>query len=1763
MADNLTPLPSGYLDGVWATVLEHRLRLEVATAREGQRLRVDGIGKHLLEAVAANLSQDSSFPAQVFMVDSHSGPEPWRVSAYKVVESRNPDEGIVLALVPPDAQLTAGDSIDKSTFREISVAALAAEVEGELLGRMEPAVADRARAVLLDLEGRKWRVSSTDRLRFLALLASQHSAHVNVGGALYAVGLVPDFDLFADPALLRHNLGQHNIQSVVAVLSEASRTTLDRVMRLSITDERFRQRFIAFLDGTDPGDIRRWGERAATEPGCRDFALDRWPLELNAPPGEVQVFVDGLKLPIRDDGMPVYDPNEKLTVAWRTTPQAADVPGLSHFRVEMVRSDGAVAWESALVKVTRAQRRSKQVTGLDLEPDVYFVRVVALTEAGDPFSQGPRDAGEEEGKATNETDDFVLLPTDETDPGADITPAESTSVSSFAEAELIARLALISRARRKDEALPEPAIAWVTAFDDVAEQASAAIRFETYRQFTLRVSQRLRRLEVEILSSPDNNGAREIDLRAKATAPWSVSSEGLPEEVAAARRVVFDRIASSPVAEGAPVVAVCDLADLAQPVADYLHAYTRWLQEDPAALELDLVTAHLPDVGTVVLVPPTHPLRLMWLVQEHRLARAWATIAEDRGEVPRDLLSTWRKALVSTGLPGLLVLRNRHHFTDAGPLPGGWSAYLAANVRDTRSALSILRHRLGAGPAHATEADLAPSTLADRLEAFLRQHPYASCLVLNVVNPGDGGLVVEALTEVENRLGSDADIRYQVRLFSEREDPRTIGQAFRDLMDPDRQQSDAAARLAGPGRSVLFPKLSWLRKPLRSFVETPEQFPAHITLLLDHFRSRLGVAREDDADRTSYLHGLIQDVPQRFVGRGDAVRWIRRPSPTPCPEIGGAEDSVSTTLANALTAMGRAQARRATADSATDPVVAVTELDLDLAAQSLLYSAHAISTWVLTVDANLGIDYFDGLTREERPGYLLDFTPEFSTANTRQLLLTTRVDAELLALVEPLLEPLGVDTTGPSGRLIIESLRALSGRLALRLASHPYHRQGVFGMALAKLFLEAVGALEGSIVIPLDAHPELSRRQRSSHAEFRSDLLLVSAMPEHRRLDMLVVEVKTYSGAGLGDDLRARIDEQTEATATALRERFQIAEVRDRVDRQVQSWRLTSVLSFYLERARRYQLINPEAADEIRPFLSHLDGGYDLSVRRTGVVFRLDAASTSRNDEVPGLPIWVVGRDMIDAVLVDGLATYDARVTTPTRDETTPPTTDRSARSPAYGEVSADFAGLTPTLRKRALQGNTSDVTPSTAQQSEPAGAPAAPAEEDHRAVDFTDAEVGEESAKEPVSATLGESSRADWIEQPDGASEPTAAESEGAPEVEVLLGDNKLSAQFGVLGLVAAEPHRRVGIDLNGVNTVSVFGVQGGGKSYTLGSVIEMAVRPLPKLNRLPQPLGAVVFHYHQTQDYPPEFVSMVRPNDEPDEVNALASLYDALPAAVDDVVVLTTADTVDQRRAEFPGVAVQPIAFASSELTVADWRFLMGATGNDSLYLKQVNEVMRASRRGLSLTAIRQGIAASQMTDAQRALATARLDLAERFIDDSASLRSLLHAGRVIVVDLRDEFVEKDEALGLFVTMLNVFAGAGLGDEPFNKLIVFDEAHKYMGGALIGHVVEVIREMRHKGVSVVVASQDPVNVPQAVVELSSVVVLHRFNSPNWLKHIQKSLTALADLTSPMLSGLGTGEAFVWSSRATDATFTRRSVKLRMRPRASKHGGSTKKAVD
>jgi hypothetical protein len=93
-------------------------------------------------------------------------------------------------------------------------------------------------------------------------------------------------------------------------------------------------------------------------------------------------------------------------------------------------------------------------------------------------------------------------------------------------------------------------------------------------------------------------------------------------------------------------------------------------------------------------------------------------------------------------------------------------------------------------------------------------------------------------------------------------------------------------------------------------------------------------------------------------------------------------------------------------------------------------------------------------------------------------------------------------------------------------------------------------------------------------------------------------------------------------------------------------------------------------------------------------------------------------------------------------------------------------------------------------------------------------------------------------------------------------------------------------------------------------------------------------------------------------------------------------------------------------------------------------------------------------------------------------------------------------------------------------------------------------------------IASQDPLSLPNEIIELSSLVLLHKFNSPQWVKHIQKSITQMASLTPADLSSLAPGEGFLWASKSTDKVLMNRPVKISARPRVTKHGGETIKAI-
>ncbi|MBG8555052.1 ATP-binding protein [Hymenobacter guriensis] len=840
-----------------------------------------------------------------------------------------------------------------------------------------------------------------------------------------------------------------------------------------------------------------------------------------------------------------------------------------------------------------------------------------------------------------------------------------------------------------------------------------------------------------------------------------------------------------------------------------------------------------------------------------------------------------------------------------------------------------------------------------------------------------------------------------------------------------------------------------------------------------------------------------------------------------------------------------------------------TELQLNSRETVLIDNIHHHSDWVVTFDRHLGPELFDLPVTAGQTPFLLDFIPgkQFLGVST---FLTSKPGAELTHLLAPVVQKLvgslSTTTVEAQTQLILNDLRAVSGSLVMNLSSQPTENRVTeyAGIALAKRLLEKQGLLRQQFMIPLDLHQHLFRGDETDSKQ-RADLLLVDVDVRTRTIHFQVVEIKArYKSLNINgwDELCGEMNKQLDNTIDHLRRRFAPEPYSGytRFDQALRARELSELLLFYAARAKRYGLLTDGESLDLTAFLQALpEQPYQLEFTRRGLVFNLlSPVRVVRHELADDTVFYHVGQSGIQALL-DPDSEFNTRRPTPEWHQLP---TDLTRRHPSLPDTVPTTTAEVPLARPASPASSAASLVPSpvsqldsTVAQNSSVPADASPA-----------ATAAPEPAVAPISPAL--------VPAPGVVETSTAllddTSSVAAPAFEIYIGENETSAQYGLLGRTAGG--QRIALDLNGTQTISLFGVQGAGKSYSIGTITEMVLQSIPNVNNLPKPLAGVIFHYSQSQDYKPEFTSMVNPNQKPAEVNRLREWYDACPQGIADVMLLVPEAKLAERRAEYPELQVEPLTLSSAELSIADWRFLMGTTGSQALYMKHLNSIMRGLRGQLTLDGLRAGVQnSSLLTTSQRDLALSRLSLAADYIDDSVQLGRLLAPGRLLVVDLRDEFLDQDDALGLFVIMLNIFANVRLPDgQPFNKFIVFDEAHKYMGNEeLTDSIVTAIREMRHKGVSLLIASQDPPSLPNAIIELSSAVLVHRFNSPQWLKHVQKSIVQFNKLTPADLAQLGPGEAFLWASRATNKAVTQQPIKIVTRPRVTQHGGSTLKASE
>src|SRR5262249_721114 len=112
------------------------------------------------------------------------------------------------------------------------------------------------------------------------------------------------------------------------------------------------------------------------------------------------------------------------------------------------------------------------------------------------------------------------------------------------------------------------------------------------------------------------------------------------------------------------------------------------------------------------------------------------------------------------------------------------------------------------------------------------------------------------------------------------------------------------------------------------------------------------------------------------------------------------------------------------------------ETSIPLETRRLIDQLHDTSDWVVTADRNACIEYFDSpnIAPAVYDKFVIDAVPERGDLNALKLVTSTSNIEEVRNLLDAALGEMGLSSSERNCRFLLQHLKALSGRLAIRLA---------------------------------------------------------------------------------------------------------------------------------------------------------------------------------------------------------------------------------------------------------------------------------------------------------------------------------------------------------------------------------------------------------------------------------------------------------------------------------------------------------------------------------------------------------------------------------------------------------------------------------------------------------------------------------------------------------------------------------------------------------
>lgn len=407
--------------------------------------------------------------------------------------------------------------------------------------------------------------------------------------------------------------------------------------------------------------------------------------------------------------------------------------------------------------------------------------------------------------------------------------------------------------------------------------------------------------------------------------------------------------------------------------------------------------------------------------------------------------------------------------------------------------------------------------------------------------------------------------------------------------------------LSLPG-GVTMPRLRWARKEARERGEqaTPST-AAHLAVAFDTFESRV-VADVDGRVGLYPIHafGLMAFYERQYKSLPSPM-W-RNGIPTPTEgEKHPARRGYTEMLVRLQEAIQSVVVRHVGADGGRLFLETAITPEKDQGLREL----HRLCDWVVTLDRNAGIEYFDSPqdNKDVYDAYVIDCVPEREDLGCLQLTTSTANLDEVRGLLDPALDQMGLARSRRNAEFLLENLKALSGRFAIRLTGQTPATSELVALAISHANCRLARAdescwvsLDEGFLVPVDdVRDILPPLEEKDVDQSRPDLIYISLRPRFGlTFEFIEVKYRRDLRSARSLDVLNRIRERTHA----LRRRWEEWYGTDVCApfRAIRRAKLARVLRFYADKARRHRLPEEkyqELAAEIHKMVAH-GGSYSF-----------------------------------------------------------------------------------------------------------------------------------------------------------------------------------------------------------------------------------------------------------------------------------------------------------------------------------------------------------------------------------------------------------------------------------------------------------------------------------------------------------------------------------------------------------------------------------------